>query len=181
MGILTDKLRVIYNQLSSLSTQFENINAKNLISLPNQIENMIIGENKMSLWINKSIISITEDDLNGVTEIKASAFYGCESLQSVTKPDSVTIIGGSAFYRCDSLQSVTIPDSVTSIGNSVFYGCESLTDIYLRPTTPPSLGNTTSIPNTTTIHVPVGCGDAYKSATNWSYHSSRIVEDIQPS
>ena len=36
---------------------------------------------------------------------------------------SVTSIGNSAFYNCNSLTSVTIPNSVTSIGNSAFYGC----------------------------------------------------------
>ena len=49
---------------------------------------------------------------------------------------SVTITGGSsirfdAFYYCDSLTSVTIPDSVTSIGSSAFFGCSSLTEVHI--------------------------------------------------
>ena len=58
------------------------------------------------------------------------AFSCCESLTSVTIPDSVTSICSNAFWDCKSLTSVTIPDSVTSIGANVFYGCESLTDVY---------------------------------------------------
>ncbi len=39
------------------------------------------------------------------------------------------IIADFAFGFCDSLTSVTIPDSVTSIGDQVFYDCNSLTSI----------------------------------------------------
>ena len=38
-------------------------------------------------------------------------------------------IGDYAFQGCDSLTSITIPDSVTSIGDGAFYGCTSLTSI----------------------------------------------------
>ena len=42
---------------------------------------------------------------------------------------SVTSIGDAAFSKCDSLTSVTIPNSVTSIGNSAFYYCSGLTSV----------------------------------------------------
>ena len=91
---------------------------------------------------------------------------------------SVTTIYSSAFSYCTNLTSVTIPDSVTIIVGSTFNYCTNLTDIYLHPSTPPTLGILT-IPSTTTIHVPVGSGDAYKSATNWSSFADKIVEDIE--
>ena len=71
-----------------------------------------------------------------MTEIGSGAFRGCESLKSVTIPDSVTKIGLWAFYGCTSLKSVTIPDSVTEIGDSAFSHfshCTSLKIIKLRP------------------------------------------------
>jgi hypothetical protein len=118
---------------------------------------------------------------DGTRAIADNAFSGCTNLTSITIPDSVTSIGDYAFSGCTNLTSITIPDSVTSIGDWAFDSCSSLTDMYLESITPPSLGNTYAIPTIATIHVLIGSGDAYKSATNWSYYSNRIVEDIQPS
>ncbi len=47
---------------------------------------------------------------------------------------SVTSIGNYAFRDCDSLKSITIPNSVTSIGNYVFYDRGSLKEIYYKGT-----------------------------------------------
>ena len=128
---------------------------KNLTEISSEIDKL--GSiNRLPYRISEEILEVTKDDLNGITSI---AKY--------------------AFRNCTSLTNVTIPDSVTSIGDDAFWGCTSLTNIYLNQTTPPSLGNTSAIPTTTTIHIPIGSGDAYKTATNWSYHSSRIVEDIE--
>lgn len=71
----------------------------------------------------------SELDGKAVTSIGDWAFYGCESLTSITIPDSVTSIGSSAFRNCKSLKSVTIPDSVTSIGYGAFEDCTSLTSV----------------------------------------------------
>ena len=38
----------------------------------------------------------------------------------------VTSIGYGAFYYCDSLTSVTIPNSVKNISNDAFYGCNKI-------------------------------------------------------
>ena len=59
------------------------------------------------------------------------AFWNCESLQSLTLPDSLTSIGRSAFGYCSSLQSVVLPASLKRIGVSVFRGCKSLHTIVI--------------------------------------------------
>lgn len=66
-----------------------------------------------------------------VESIGHSAFYCCNSLTSITIPDSVISIEDSAFEGCKSLASITIPDSVTSIGAEVFGKCDSLQTIYI--------------------------------------------------
>ena len=70
------------------------------------------------------------DKIDGktVTSIGDHAFEYCNSLTSITIPDSVTNIGDSAFAHC-SLTSITIPNSVISIGYDAFSDCSSLTDI----------------------------------------------------
>ena len=75
----------------------------------------------------ESLTSITIP--NSVTSIGNNAFSWCESLTSITIPNSVTDIGGEAFFMCTSLFSITIPNSVTSIGDYAFHWCSSLTSI----------------------------------------------------
>ncbi|MBO7313867.1 MAG: leucine-rich repeat domain-containing protein, partial [Alistipes sp.] len=61
-----------------------------------------------------------------VTEIGEDAFFNCDSITSVTIPDSVKTIGEVAFAECNSLTSVTIPNSVATIGENAFGWCDSL-------------------------------------------------------
>lgn len=123
-----------------------------------------------------SLISVTIPE--SITTIGDQAFYDCSGLASVAIGDSVTSIGVGAFYLCDSLISFTIPDSVTLIGDWAFYSCTSLTSVYCKATTPPSLGGTHvfdyNAPSRQ-IYVPTNSVDAYKSATNWSEYASYIV------
>lgn len=87
-----------------------------------------------------SLTSITLPD--SVTTIRGNAFNGCVNLTSITIPDSVTSIGANAFSYCVNLTSVSIPNSVTSIDKKAFYGCGSLTCITI-PGGVISIGNET--------------------------------------
>ena len=66
----------------------------------------------------KGAIEIKE----GTNRIASRALSYCDSLTSVTIPNTVTSIGDYAFYQCTGLKSLDIPSSVTSIGTSALYG-----------------------------------------------------------
>ncbi len=76
-----------------------------------------------------TLVSVTIP--NTVTSIANCAFWTCANLTSVTIGDSVTSIGSGAFCYCGHLTSVTIPNSVTSIGSSAFNYCTGLTSVVI--------------------------------------------------
>ena len=70
--------------------------------------------------------NLLQVNLGSVQTIGDGAFYGCESLSSISFPSSVTSIGAKAFYRCYALKTVTIPANVTDLGSAAFGYCEGL-------------------------------------------------------
>ena len=177
---------------------FSNCNSLTSITIPNSVTS--IGDNAFyicnsltSITIPNSVASISNNAFyncysltsitipNSVRSIYNSAFYNCYSLTSITIPNSVTSIGNNAFNNCPSLTSITIPNSVTSIGSKAFYNCSGIVRYHLRGTTPPTLSATdafTGIFSKCIIYVPKGCLEAYQTATNWSYYSSYMQEEV---
>lgn len=155
---------------------------------------------KLTQTIDGTISEVTAEDLKDVTSIREGAFNRCNSLTSITIPDSVTSIGinafsycskltsviigngvksigSSAFLYCSGLTSVTIGNGVTSIGEAAFFNCSGLTSVTMLSTTPPTIASSTFPSNFSgTITVPAGTGDAYKAATNWSAFADKIQE-----
>ena len=65
-----------------------------------------------------------------VINISDFAFFGCNSLESITIEEGVQSIGKCVFMSCSNLTDVTIPDSVTKIGMWSDYGAPSSLTIY---------------------------------------------------
>ena len=144
------------------------------ITIPNSVTT--IGNDAFSYCYGLKSITIPES----VTKIGKSAFYNCRWLTSITIPNSVTTIEEYAFSK-SGLTSITIPDSVTAIGGRAFEECSSLIYVYCKATTPPTLGNSDVFTNNASgrrIIVPIGSGEAYKTATYWKVYANVIFEDV---
>lgn len=78
-------------------------------------------------YTGKPITSVTTPQC--VTNINASAFRVCSSLQSAFLP-GVKTIGPAAFFGCDALTRITLP-STTSIRYDAFAACSLLSQVTL--------------------------------------------------
>lgn len=81
-------------------------------------------------WILSGCETLTSVSIpDTMTSINDRAFDGCKNLKSITLPDTVTEIGENAFNGCTSLTSITIPNSVTYVGWFAFCGCTNLKNV----------------------------------------------------
>ena len=128
-----------------------------------------------------SLVSI--DIPKGVTEIQNWTFENCQSLTSISLPEGVITLKEKAFFGCSGLKTITLPSTIQEIGNYVFYGLASIQDVYCYATVVPqvtansfsnNIAEGSNLPNAT-LHVPVGCVDAYRNAQGWKEFKT-IVE-----
>lgn len=95
------------------------------------------GETTYNLVVTGAVDGATEihipEEINGekITSIGIEAFKDCESLVSVSMPDTVTTIGKSAFENCTSLKEVNLSQKMTIIVANAFTGCTSLEKIVI--------------------------------------------------
>jgi hypothetical protein len=173
--------------------------------LPQTIEDNVTFRKLISGEINV----ITEDMLEGLTEIRDYAFYHCDYLKIIGLPHSITKIGNYSFYnvgvgymssdffdlkipngvttigefafRNAHIKSVVIPISTTNIGRMAFYWCSQLSSVTVEATTPPTIGSGvfSNAHSSLVIYVPAASVETYKSAANWSQYADKIQAIVE--
>ena len=129
--------------------------------------------------------SLTTASFPSATNIGYYAFCGCSRLTTASFPKATTI-NGYAFFGCTSLTTASFPNA-TSIGSYAFSGCYNLKSLYLTGSSVCKLSASNAFSSTPiggysasartygSIYVPTSLLTSYKTATNWTYFSSRFV------
>ena len=122
-------------------------------------------------------ISLTAEDFKDIIMIRLGFCYSHHLLEEVELSDDVEIILNEAFKSCRMLKKVTLGRNLTDIYSEAFSGCSNLTTIYCRCADPPLMDDGVLYHTPLEqIVVPIGSGNAYKNATNWSQWGDIIVE-----
>lgn len=121
--------------------------------------------------------SLTTVNLPVCTTLYQLAFRNCRNLSYVSLPNVVRLSSYCLGY-CSALQTISLP-KCSYVSQRAFYSCTNLKTIYM--------GTARSVVATMTnrnalsgcsalqsIYVPASLVDSYKTATNWSYYSSKI-------
>ena len=131
--------------------------------------------------------------LPNLTSIGIRAFYlGGAGLRRILDLGSITTLQANdatsvngTFVRCSALELAILPSTLTTMGTSwqPFVNCTKLSTMIIRAETPPSLGRWFAlgqhVSSSLKIYVPDISVEAYKSATNWTSHSSIIFPITQ--
>lgn len=177
---------IIPNSVTSIGeSAFQGSTGLTSITIPNSVT--AIGSVAFSGCSGLTSVTIP----NSVTKIGYEAFDGCRGLTSVsfhckeigdwfhginniekvTIGNEVTSIESNAFLNCSGLTSVTIPNSVTYIGGDAFNGCSGLTSVISKMVNPCKISKgcfTQHVFYNTTLYVPKGTKEKYRSTDYWS-------------
>lgn len=149
-GVVTDDdLRYISKEIAPKKLQTFSLNLSNNLVYQDDGEATTV----FPASTFKNFSGLENVSLAGWTELDEQAFYGCDSLTTISIPDvtvlhynalahsglqsielpSVTRIEEGAFSSCDELTSISMP-KVQEIVDAPFYGCRKLTEIRIPST-----------------------------------------------
>lgn len=148
---LAEGLQVIHNGAFYLCNSLQSINFPSTLTLidydsfngtdlreidiPASVENI----NYRAFCGNKNLKKVTFRE--GLINIGASTFSGCESIDSIVCPSTLRMIDESGFQDCKSLKKVQLNEGLVSINANAFRNCSNLTDIVLPSTLENCKGN----------------------------------------
>lgn len=98
------------------------------IDIPASVENI----ERYAFGNNKNLKKVTFRE--GLINIGASTFSGCESIDSIVCPSTLRTIGNSGFEGCKNLKQLSLNEGLVSIEYGAFSRCTGLTDIILPST-----------------------------------------------
>ncbi len=133
-----------------------------------------------------------------VTSIDENAFYMCQTITSVTIPNSIKSVRTSAFFYCLNLANINLEEGIENIGYNVFYdgaythidipqsiieiGYNAFSNPYLKYVishnhTPAIIyPNSFNFKNSMELYVPTGSKATYETTDYWNKFS-QIIED----
>lgn len=121
--------------------------------------------------------NLTTVNLPACTTLYQLAFRNCGNLSYISLPNVVRLSSYCLGY-CSALQTISLP-KCSYVSQRAFYSCTNLQTIYMG--TERSVVATMTHSNALSycsalqsIYVPASLVDAYKTASNWSYYSSKI-------
>ena len=148
---LAEGLQVIHNGAFYLCNSLQSINFPSTLTLidydsfngtdlreidiPASVENI----NYRAFCGNKNLKKVTFRE--GLVNIGASTFSGCESIDSIVCPSTLRMIDNSGFQDCKSLNKVQLNEGLVSINANAFRNCSNLADIVLPSTLENCKGN----------------------------------------
>ncbi|MBR1692372.1 MAG: leucine-rich repeat protein, partial [Lachnospiraceae bacterium] len=115
--------------------QMEIVNSALNIVIPNGVEGiaegLFSGVGVSGNTVGQADNTMQSVQMEGVSDVPAYAFYGCQGLQTVIMHSSGGAggdhIGDYAFGNCDDLTNVSLSDNVTELGLRPFKECQKLT------------------------------------------------------
>lgn len=123
----------------------------------------------LAFWNCTLLDDITLPD--AVNLIGDGCFRGCESIKEIQLPNNLNSVGSNAFQDCKSLRVLKIGSFVKNIGPCAFFGCDNLDSIISLQLAPSEISSNT-FDNLhyykSTLSVPTGATEAYKSNNLWS-------------
>jgi len=132
-------------------------------------------------FINCKSIENDEVNLPNLTTLEVGAFHGIPNIKRIKDLGKITTIGGfSGEQGCDVMEYVILPETTTWLNHYAFGGNgnvrRTLNGAFVcKAITPPGIAGWHSFPaGDFQIYVPDQSVEAYKNASGWNAHASRI-------